>query len=98
MLQNAKVAAFIVSELLRENQQRGCPLTFTQIRDNSWDIKQCIAIACFPGCDVIKFEITFTILIKPFFYMIKNSKQIPKYLEDEKNFLAKIFSNLRVRF
>ena len=28
----------------------------------------CIAIACFPGCDVTKFEINFTFLIKVFLH------------------------------
>ena len=46
----------------------------------------CIAIACFPGCEVINFEINFIFLIKPFFYMTKNSKQKLKYLENEKSF------------
>ena len=34
-----------------------------------------IAIAFFLGCDVISFEFTFNFLIRPFFYMTKNSKQ-----------------------
>ena len=29
----------------------------------------CIAIVCFPGCDVINFEINLIFLIKSFFYM-----------------------------
>ena len=33
----------------------------------------CIAIVCFPSCDVIFLNLTFP--IKLFFYMIKNSKQ-----------------------
>ena len=32
----------------------------------------CIAIVCFPDCDVISFEINFIFLINPFFYMTKN--------------------------
>ena len=35
----------------------------------------CIKITCFPICDVIKFEITFSFLIKPFSYMTKTSGQ-----------------------
>ena len=33
-----------------------------------------IAIVCFPGCDVINFEIDLVFLIKPFFFMTKKSK------------------------
>ena len=51
-----------------------------------------IAIACYPGCDVIKFEINPVFLIKPFFYMTKKSKQTFKYLEDEKSFYSEIKS------
>ena len=64
-----------------------------------------IAIVCFPGCDVMNFE------IKPFLYMTKKSIQKLKYLENEKSFydkkknssylksfqLPKIVSGLRVR-
>ena len=35
----------------------------------------CIIITCFPVSDVIKFEITFSFRIKPFFYMTKTSGQ-----------------------
>ena len=34
----------------------------------------CIAIVCFPGCDIINFEINLTFLNKPFFYMIEMSR------------------------
>ena len=34
----------------------------------------CIAIVCFPGCDIINFEINVIFLIKPFIYMTKYSK------------------------
>ena len=37
-------------------------------------------------CDVIKFEINSTFLIKPFRYMTKKSRQKLKHLENEKNF------------
>ena len=42
----------------------------------------CIAIVCFPGCDVINFEIK----TKPFFYMTKKSRQKFEYLNNEKSF------------
>ena len=35
----------------------------------------CIVIACFPGCDVISFEINLIFLIKLFFNMTKKSRQ-----------------------
>ena len=44
------------------------------------------ATVCSPDCDVIDFEINLVLLIKPFFYMTKKSKQKCKYLENEKNF------------
>ena len=34
----------------------------------------CIAIIYFSGCDVINFEINLIFLIKPFFYITKNSR------------------------
>ena len=46
----------------------------------------CIAIVCFPGCDIIGFEINLIFLIKPFLYMTKKSRQKFKYLEKEKSF------------
>ena len=45
----------------------------------------CIAIICFPGCDVVNFEINLIFLIKIFFYMTKKSKQKFKYLKKEKS-------------
>ena len=45
----------------------------------------CIAIVSFPGRDAINFETNLIYLIKPFFYMTKNSRQKFKYLENEKN-------------
>ena len=72
----------------------------------------CIAIVCWPSCDVINFEINLIFLIKPFFNITENSRQKFKYLENEKNFedeiksishhflkdfqLLKTVSNLRV--
>ena len=41
----------------------------------------CLAIVCFPGCNVINFEIKF--LIKPFFYITKNLRQKLKYHQNE---------------
>ena len=38
-------------------------------------VNMCIAIVCQPGCDVTNFEIKLILLIKPFFYMTKNSKR-----------------------
>ena len=52
----------------------------------------CTAIVCLPGCDVLKFEINLIFLTKPFFYMIKISRQKFKYLENEKRFSGKIKS------
>ena len=49
----------------------------------------CIAIVCFPGCDVINFVADLIFLIKPFFYMMKKSRQKFKYLENEKAFKVK---------
>ena len=40
----------------------------------------------FSYCEVINFEINVTFITKPFFYMIKNSRQKIKYLENEKSF------------
>ena len=47
------------------------------------------AIVCFPGCDVINFEINLISLIKPFFYMTKKSRQKFKYLENVKKELLR---------
>ena len=52
----------------------------------------CIAIVCFPGCDVMNFEIILIFLIKPFFYMTKKSRLKFKYLENEKSFKGEIKS------
>ena len=49
-------------------------------------INMCIAIVCQPGCNVVNLETLLIFLIKPFFYMTKMSRQIIKYLENEKNF------------
>ena len=46
----------------------------------------CIENAFFSGCDVINFEVNLLILIKPFFYLTKKSRQKFKYLENEKSF------------
>ena len=52
----------------------------------------CITIVFKPACDVIKFEIKLIILIKPFFYMTKMSRQKLKYIENEKSFRGEIKS------
>ena len=44
----------------------------------------CIANVCFPGRDVIIFEINFILLIKLFYYMTKKSRQKFKYLQKER--------------
>ena len=49
----------------------------------------CIAIVCFPGCDVINFEISLIFLIKPFFYMTKYSRQNLNILKTKKAFQVK---------
>ena len=46
----------------------------------------CIAIVCWPGCDVINFNINLIFLIKLFLYMTKMSRQKLKHLENEKSF------------
>ena len=43
----------------------------------------CIAIVCYPSCDVIDFKIDFIFLVKPFSCKTKTSKQKFKYLEKE---------------
>ena len=45
---------------------------------------------CYPGCNVINFEINLIFLIKLFFYMNKKSRQKRKYLENEKSFYDEI--------
>ena len=72
-----------------------------------------IAIVCFLGSDIIKYETNFTFLVKPFFYMTKKSRKMNKYLVKKHEFLRwnknhvssflkgfqlpKIVSDLRVR-
>ena len=43
----------------------------------------CIAIICFPVCDVINFEISLEIPIKLFSYATKKSGQKFKYIKNE---------------
>ena len=45
----------------------------------------CIAIVCFPDCDIINFEINIISVIK-FLYMTKKSRKKIEYLENEKSF------------
>ena len=50
----------------------------------SWDVEKFVYCnVCFLGCDVINFESNIIFLIMPFFYLIKNSRQKFKYLENE---------------
>ena len=58
----------------------------------------CITIVCYPGSDVIKFEINLIFLIKPFCYMTKNSRQKLKDLENEKSFWSEINHHLFIIF
>ena len=46
----------------------------------------CIAIVCFPGCDLINFEINLIFLIKQFFYRTKMLRLKFKDIENEKSF------------
>ena len=52
----------------------------------------CVVIVCFPGWDVINFEINLIFLIKTFWYMTKKSRQKRKYLQNENSFLGEITS------
>ena len=52
----------------------------------------CIIQVCFPGCDVLHFEINLIFLIKPFLSMIKKSRQKFKYLKNEKSLSGEIKS------
>ena len=46
----------------------------------------CIAIICFPDCDVKNFEIKLIFLIKPFFYMTKNQGKNLNILKTKRAF------------
>ena len=65
-------------------------------------VNMCIAIVCYSGRDVIKFEINFIFLIKSFFYVTKKSRQKFKYLENKKEFSCGkkniIFKGLSIAF
>ena len=43
----------------------------------------CVVSFCYPGYDVINFEITLMFLIKLFFYMPKKTRQKFKYLDND---------------
>ena len=45
-----------------------------------------ISVVCFPGGDVVSFEINLIFLIKRFFYMTKKSREKFKYLENGNSF------------
>ena len=49
-----------------------------------------IVIVCFPGWDVIKFEINLSFLIKPFSHMTKKVRTKFKYLKNKDSFEGKI--------
>ena len=48
-----------------------------------------VTIICFPGCDIINFEINLVFLIKPFFYMTENSRKKLNTLRTERDFKMK---------
>ena len=48
-----------------------------------------IAITCFPGCDIINFLINLFLLIKPFFYINKKSRQKLNILRTKRAFKTK---------
>ena len=50
----------------------------------------CVAVLCFPGCDVLNFEINLIFLIKSFFLHDQEPRQNFKYLENEKSFYGEI--------
>ena len=47
-------------------------------------------IFCFPGYDIINFQISLIFLIKSFFWMTKNSGQRFKYLVNKKSFYGEV--------
>ena len=49
----------------------------------------CIAIVCYPVCDIISFEIYLSFLIKPFSYLAKKLEQKCIYLKNKKSFKVK---------
>ena len=49
-----------------------------------------IAIVCWPGCDVMKFEINLIFLIKSVCYVTKKSRQKFEYFENKKSFWGKL--------
>ena len=49
-----------------------------------------IAIVCWPGCDVMKFEINLIFLIKSVCYVTIKSRQKFKYFENKKSFWGKL--------
>ena len=54
-----------------------------------------IVIICFPVSDTIDFEISLSILIKTFTYMIKKSEQIFKYFQNDQSFFSSQKLSLR---
>ena len=49
-----------------------------------------VVIVSLSVCDVINFEINLSFIIKPLFYMTKNSGQKSKYLKNKKSISHKI--------
>ena len=49
-----------------------------------------IFIICCPVCDVMNFQIKLSLLMEPFFYIIKKSGQKCKYLKNERAFNGKL--------
>ena len=49
----------------------------------------CIVIICCPDCDAMYFGISLNLLIQPFFYIIKKSRQKYKYLKNKKDLRIK---------
>ena len=59
--------------------KRVCLHLFLEILDN-----MCIAIVCFPGFDVINFEINFIYFNEWFLYMTETSRQKFRYIENKR--------------
>ena len=72
-----------VSYIIWRNSIAGLPLVLEILANIS------VTNVCFPGCDVINFEINLTFLIKPFLYTTKKSGQKFKYFDNEKDFKVK---------
>ena len=58
----------------------------------------CIAVACFPDCGVINFEVNLIFLIKRFFYMTKKTRFAKNFLRPENAASRKRFSKQNFQF